>query len=410
MFRTRRIQLVALVSALLATLAACSPQPGQDPFFDPPEVDRTAPVDAVHGDLIRFRPSVFTTDPVTRRPVEEVAAFQVMFRSTSASGEPNSVTGTVLVPTAEWVGPGERPIVSFGIGTRGLSDACAPSWTITQGWDRAAESFRSMLRRGWAVAVSDMVGLGTPGTHTYGVAREQGTAMLDIVLAAQQIPGAGLHPRAPVGLLGYSEGGASVGWAAQLASTYGARLDIAGAAAGGVPADLRAVATALDGGPFSGLVLLAAVGFDAAYPELDLEGFSNELGTRTFERIKDVCITQFEGLRTLTDVGNRYFAGYLSDPEKVPFDDPRWVRRLEENRLGGTAPGVPVLLQHAYFDQMVPYEQAELLRDRWCAGGANVTWKVHFLAEHALGATLSEAPALNFLSSRFVGAHVDGNC
>jgi len=339
-----------------------------------------------------------------------VSAFQVMYRSTDARGEPNVVTGTVLVPTAQWTGPGERPIVSFGIGTRGMGDACAPSWTISQGWDRAADSFRSMLGRGWAVTVSDMVGLGTPGTHTYGVGREQGTAMLDIVVAAQQLPEAGLHPRAPVGLLGYSEGGASVGWAAQLARSYAAELNLVGAAAGGVPADLRAVAAALDGGPFAGLVLLAAVGFDAAFPELDLEGFSNELGARTYERIKDVCITQLEGLRTLAGAGNHYFKRYLSDPEKVPFDDPRWVRRLEENRLGATAPQVPVLLQHAYFDQMVPYEQAEILRDQWCAGGANVTWKVHILAEHAIGATLSETPAMDFLSSRFKGLRISGNC
>ena len=89
--------------------------------------------------------------------------------------------------------------------------------------------------------------------------------MLDIVRAAHHLPDAGLDASNPVGIWGYSQGGTSSGWAAQLAPSDVSELDIAAVAAGGVPADLRVVAANLDGNPFFAATL-AAAGYDAAYP------------------------------------------------------------------------------------------------------------------------------------------------
>ena len=44
-----------------------------------------------------------------------------------------------------------------------------------------------------------------------------------------------------------------------------------GSALGGVPGDLTATAEFLDGSPFVAFALMAAIGLDAAYPELDLD-------------------------------------------------------------------------------------------------------------------------------------------
>lgn len=412
--------------ATAAVVAACSPQLPPDDFYQPPTTSTTVPqpggpteppqVDPPTtpapraGDLIRVRPAAFTTDLINKTPDTTVNSFQVMYRSTSVLAQSNVVTGTVLVPKKPWQGPGSRPLVSVGVGTRGVSDSCAPSWTMSQGWDYEAGEYSMMLERGWAVAITDMVGLGTPGLHTYEVGREQGTAMLDIVRAAYQIPETGLDPSGPVGLMGYSQGGTTAGWGAQLAGTYAPELNIKGTAASGVPADLREVARALDGGPFVGLALMAALGYDTAYPDLNLREYMNERGEALLGRAEQMCITQYDGISTISEVGNSWFVDYLKDRTKNPLDDPRWIARLNENRLGSVKPSAPVIMQHARFDQMVAYPQAKELRKEWCAEGANVTWHTIMLAEHATGMLFSLNDNLQFLADRFDGKPVAGNC
>ena len=421
--RSRHLRFTAGVAvvAAIGLVGSCSPQPPPDDFNIPPvtepgkpspEAPSSPPLTAAPGagELIRYRPSVFTTDIINKIPYGAADSYQVMYRSTNVLGESNAVTGTVLVPKAPWIGEGSRPIVSVGVGTRGLSDDCAPSWTMSQGWDYEAAEYVMMLERGWAVAVTDMVGLGTPGLHTYEVGREQGTAMLDIIRAASQLPEAGLDPKGPVGLMGYSQGGTTAAWGAQLEATYAPELDVRGTAAAGVPADLLAVAKALDGGPFIGLALMAALGYDTAYPDLDLMEFMNERGENLISRAESMCITQFDGITALSDVGNSWFVDFLKDREKNPLDDPQWVRRLNENRIGSIAPAAPVILQHARFDQMVAYPQAKTLRREWCDAGANVTWRRHILAEHVLGMLFSINENLDFLADRFAGRPVQDNC
>lgn len=413
----RRLVAIVATAIIGATLTSCVPQPGDDPFFvaptqKPGDNGHSTPpaTESTPGKLIRFRESVFTQDPSSKRPVSGVDAYQVLYNSTSALGAQNAVSGTVLMPTSPWEGPGERPLITFGVGTRGLSDQCAPSWTISTGWDYEAEEYRQLLNRGWAVAISDMVGLGTPGLHTYEVGREQGTALLDIVRAARQIPGIGLSDSGPVGIIGYSQGGTSAGWAAELAATYAPELNIKGTAASGVPGDLLAVANALDGGPFVGLALLAAAGYDAAYPELDLRSYLNERGIKMLDRAASMCIVTIDGISQMIDVAGRSFKSLLKDPQRNPLTDPKWTARINENRLGSVTPSAPVIQQHAYFDEMVDYKQASKLRDTWCGSGANVTWRTMIFAEHALGLIQSFDSSVAFLSARFADKPVKGNC
>lgn len=415
----RKLAAFLLLAVLGVTLASCVPQPGDDPFYKSPtekpgggDSPGGGPINVgtAPGTLIRFRESVFTQDPVNRTPVAGVDAYQVLYNSTSALGRSNVVSGTVLMPTTQWTGPGNRPMVTFGVGTRGLSDQCAPSWTISTGWDYESAEYLELLAHGWAVAITDMVGLGTPGLHTYEVSREQGTAVLDIARAAQQISEIGLEPDGPIGIMGYSQGGSSAGWAAQLAATYAPELNVKGTAVSGVPADLVAVGKALDGGPFVGLALLAAAGYDAAYPELDLRSFLNDSGAEMLDRASSMCIVTVDGIRQLIDVAGKPISSFLKDPSRSPLTDPTWVARMNENRLGAVAPSAPVMQQHALFDEMVAYPQAAELRAKWCSEGAKVTWRTLFFAEHVLGLLQSFQPSVDFLAARFADEPVKGDC
>ncbi|GAA2606310.1 lipase family protein [Actinomadura fulvescens] len=406
--RLRRVLGVMLVSCLgLAALhgnADAAPQvpPSQDPFYTPP-----SPLPAGKpGDIIRSRPSVFTVDPFGKTPFGGVKSWQVLYRSESVQGAPIAVSGTVLVPTKAWTGTGKRPLVSYTVGTRGLGDACAPSYTLTQGLDYEELFIADALSKGWAVAVTDMEGLGTPGQHTYEVGGSQGKAVLNMARAAQRLPEADLA-NAPTGIWGYSQGGTSAGWAAQLATTYAPELQLKGVVAGGVPADLRAVADNLDGSLFIALMFMAAVGYDTAYPELNLDRYLNDRGRALLAKAKDVCLLSFDGVATLFDTAFKKISDYTTTN---PLQTPEWRARLDANKLGATAPSVPVFQPHATFDQIIPLKQADELHKSWCAKGANVTWKTYLLAEHVLGALQSEPDAVAFLGDRFAGKPTQGNC
>lgn len=411
----RRVLRTALASCIGVVLAATAVQgtaeaapqaaatpPAEDPFYKPP----TPLPPGSPGDVIRSRPSVFTVDPIGRTPYEGVKSWQVLYRSETVQGAPTAISGTVLVPTEAWPGGGKRPLVSYAVGTRGLGDSCAPSYTLTQGLDYEELFIADALSRGWAVAVTDMEGLGTPGQHTYEVGGSQGKAVLNMARAAQRLPEAGLGG-GPVGLWGYSQGGTSAGWAAQLAPSYAPELQLKGAFAGGVPADLRAVAASLDGSPFVALMFMAAVGYDTAYPELDLEKYLNDKGRELLAKAKDVCLLSVDGFATLLTTMFKKISDYTTSD---PLETPQWRRRLDENKLGGRAPAVPVFQTQAVFDQIIPFQQADVLHQAWCAKGANVTWRTYTFAEHATGMLWSEPDAMKFLADRFAGKPAEGNC
>src|SRR5690606_36337652 len=117
-----------------------------------------------------------------------VQAWKIEYNSTAADGKSNTVSGTVLVPEDDREGP--RPLLTYAVGTVGIGDRCAPSAGFPKGETREAPLIEGALLRGWAVAVTDYEGLGTPGTHTYTVGRAAGTAVLDAARAAQRLPDA----------------------------------------------------------------------------------------------------------------------------------------------------------------------------------------------------------------------------
>jgi Secretory lipase len=399
--RLRAIVCLALVAAVGVT--ACDPPfPGDDGFYRPP-----APLPSGQpGDVISARASRFTLDPLNKAPVAGVTSRQILYRSTDALGEPMAVTGTVLVPTAPWTGPGPRPLVAYAVGTRGVGDDCAPSYTLSQGADYEGFFVKSLLDQGWAVAVSDYQGLGTPGLHTYMVGPAQGHAVLDVARAAQRLPGTGLSTSTPVGLMGYSQGGGAAGWAAEMAAGYAPELRVKGSAIGGVPGDLTATADFLDGSPFVAFALMAALGLDAAYPELDLETYLNPRGQELVARSQELCLVSVDGFGTLIDVAFTHIDDYVTTN---PLGTPAWQARLDGIRLGRVRPSAPVLQYHGLVDEIVPFGQAADLRRTWCNRGATVAWTA-LPAEHALGLVQGQPLAVSWLGDRFAGVPALGNC
>ena len=359
------------------------------------------PARAAPGDVVSASPAVFAGEPLLRVPIPGVQATHVLYRSTDVRGDPNVVSGTILVPTAAY--PGKRPIIGYGVGTHGLGDQCAPSYEMSQGTETESELLMGLLNQGWAVAVTDYEGLGTPGQHTYAVGPSLGHAVLDAIRAASRVPSTGLAADAPVGIWGYSEGGAAAAWAAQLQPTYAPELRLVGAAAGGVPADVAAVARNLDGSGFFGFGAAALMGLDAAFPALDLRQYLNAAGDQIFTAHADDCLLQ---LLLPPFTLSRYAAITTTDV----LDRPDVQAAFAQSKLGLTAPLAPLLLYHGQLDEVIPYSIGLGLRDRYCAQGVTTEWQPYPLAEHITG-SLEAAPfVISWLRGRFAGQPTPNNC
>jgi Secretory lipase len=192
----------AHVTGAAATAQNCASAPAGDAFYVPP-----SPLPAgQHGDIVWCRPS--------SSPVSGSQAWQVLYLSTTASGQPTAISGTVFVPSAAY--PGTRPVMAYAPGTQGWGDQCAPSKEIAAGSFDEQFAVSNMLAKGWAVVVTDYPGLGTPGPGAYNVGIPEGYGVLDALRAATLLPGGGLSATAPMGVEGYSQGGGAADWAAQL--------------------------------------------------------------------------------------------------------------------------------------------------------------------------------------------------
>ncbi|WP_036321900.1 lipase family protein [Microbispora sp. ATCC PTA-5024] len=358
------------------------------------------PVRAVTaGDVVESTPTTVYLAPGKLLEVP-VNAWHLRYRSTSATGASNIVSGTLLVPKSSYLG--RRPIAGYAVGTHGLGDQCAPSASMANGTEAELALMSLMLLKGWAVAVTDYEGLGTPGEHTYMAGVSQGHAVLDSIRAAARVPGANLSSDAPVLVMGYSQGGSSAAWAAQLQPSYAPELRLRGVAAGGVPADLQAVADHLDGTADFGLAAAAGIGFDAAYPELHLSSYLTPQGAALFADAADDCVA---------DLRSKFAGHRLSDyTTSDVMHRPDWEARLTENRLGASSPRVPMFLYHAKGDEIIPYAVGRTLRDEYCARGVNVLWTGVPAGSHVLGAVEGGPLAVAWLASRLLGLPAIGNC
>ncbi|WP_219460431.1 lipase family protein [Nonomuraea rhizosphaerae] len=354
---------------------------------------------AAPGDVVTAQPTTVYLLPGKLLEVP-VNAWHLLYRSTSATGSSNTVSGTLLVPKAGYL-LGKRPIIGYAVGTHGLGDQCAPSASMGRGQEAELALVSLFLLKGFAVVVTDYEGLGTPGTHTYMAGISQGHAVLDSIRAATRVSGAGLATGGPVAIMGYSQGGASAAWAAQLQPSYAAELKVKGVAAGGVPADLRAVAAYLDGDENFGLAAAAGVGFDAAYPELDLEADLNDRGRALLADAADDCVGELSKLAGLR----------FSDLSPIDLmNQPKWLARLAENRLGAVAPRSPIFLYHASGDEIIPRAVGATLRSEYCRAGANVRWLSLPAPSHVTGAIEGGPLAIEWLTLRILGLPASGNC
>ncbi len=326
--------------------------------------------------------TVVTTMPLDVDSESVAASRRIVYASRDAHDRPTVVSGAVLEPVAEWTGDGPRPLLVIAPGTQGMSDNCSPSMTMHFGTAPPPPA-RHFLDLGWAVAVTDYEGLGTPGPHTYLVREAQGNAVLDMATATIDLLGGNIggfggdaDSGTPVAVFGFSQGGAAAAAAAEMAADHSPAVNLRAVYAGGVPADLESTAEHIDGSSLAGAMGYAMNGLISAYPEItdDVDAVLSDEG----RRFLDVTSTQCVGA-TLAEWGRSDSSDFTADgrtlAEHLGAGASGELRdAVAKQRLGTVAPEMPVFVTHNELDDVIPVTGARRLVRDWCDGGANVTY------------------------------------
>lgn len=415
MFRTWGILIAVIVVATYGVVGAVAPAAAdaEDGFYQPPNPLPSG----MPGEVLRAEPSHIPAAVDFPNTLPATAA-RLMYLSTNARGVSIPVTGTFIRPTLPWAGPGPRPLISFAVGTHGQGDQCAPSRLLNEYLyqNRVLDTFleyelvliQRMVKRGWAVVVTDYEGLGTPGVHTYVNRLASGQAVLDAARAARNLPDSGVDPAAPIALYGYSQGGAATASAAELAPTYAPELPIVGTYAGAPPADLSVMLPFLDGSVVAGILGYVINSAIASYPEY-ADAIHHALtpdGEDLIAKTQNQCLGE-----TIANFMFRHNQRYLTVDTATAATKEPFVSLFAQQRIGRHRPDAPVLIVSNRYDPLVPYGPAAQLARDWCALSADVEFFTNeqpplfnkLIVNHAFPMVVDAHRALEWTQARLVG-------
>ena len=435
---TRKVVLAAVkisavaISALLPTSLLFTPISNAEPvsdFYDASPDDVGNPGSVIRTEPLPLAGAVGAVPGVGTR---------ILYSSTDTHGSKVAVSGSYLEPAAPWSGAGPRPTVVIGPGTQGQGDQCAPSRMFpTAGQLRLAEpgnpsnygagvdsvgvNYESafafaFLAQGVRVFVTDYIGLGTPGVHTYVNRAEEAHAMLDGARAARTLAKAGADN--PIALWGHSQGGGATAAATELAPEYAPEVNLVGSYASAPPADLASVLRHIDG-----TGLMAAIGYTIngvldRYPAArePIESRLNDYGRSVLADVAGQCL-----IDSRTKYGKQSTASWTTDGR--PLADvvesvPEIQQVIEEQRIGRRTPASPILVNGALNDDFIPYEQTRRLVQDWCARGAEATLFTDTLPavnpgsgnNHLAPAVADFGVGLQYVLDRFNGKPIVGAC
>jgi pimeloyl-ACP methyl ester carboxylesterase len=387
-WRARRVLAAALAAAVVWALAAPAAAAdgdatGAEAFYAAPR--RLGDLDP--GDVIRSEPIAAPAG---------AQAWRVLYRSESAAGRPIAVSGVIVAPDAP--APARRPVVTWAHGTTGIADQCAPSrfpMVATR-----IPYVDELLAAGNVVTATDYEGLGTEGVHPYLVGRSEGRGVLDAARAARNLRATGAGRQVTV--IGHSQGGQAALFAGELAADYAPELDVAGVVAIAPVSDLGTIIGAAARIPrAAGFAVMAATGFAAAYPEIDLD----RLLTAEARAKAGVVDTECAGA-VIEAYAATEGTAYAIDPRvTAPYDE-----IVVANTAGRARTDAPVLLVHGTGDTLIPVVLSRLFLPSLCATGTVAELRTYEGATHGSVLTAAAPDVLAWVAARRSGEAAPSSC
>ncbi len=389
----RRLALVAVVVA--AAVGVAAPAASAAPHLPP-----TGPA----GDAFYFPSHLASASPgavVWESPIlspRGSRAWKILYHSRAIDGRDIAVSGIVITPTAS-PPRGGWPVVTWAHGTEGLADACAASKALDIAY--RIPGIETFLQHGYVVVATDYQGLGTAGEHPYLVGVSEARGVLDIARAAQQM--SNVHASNRVLVYGHSEGGQAALFAGQIARSYAPELHLLGVAAVAPVTDLTALlpeATTVSAG--LGYAVMAAVGYHAAYPEL------NPATVLTPQAIAGLG---FVNTHCASDVIDYY--AEMTPAQVVaqnPLNVPAFATRLAENTAGLVTTPAPLLVAQGGRDVLIPEPVTTQFVQRACQLGDRVDYLVYPKQDHDTVVSASVKPAQAWMAALVAGRAVPSTC
>lgn len=321
----------------------------------------------------------------------DARAWRVMYRTTDTHGDTVVATGVIVAPANPATKP--RTVLAWGHPTTGTAADCAPSRSFDP--FIGIEGMRFMLDRGYVIAATDYVGMGTDGPDSYLIGQTAGNAMLDAVRAAQSIPTT--HAGNDVVFWGHSQGGAAALFGAQLAPTYAPELTVKAVAVAAPAADLTALmGDHLD--DVSGVTIgsYAFNAFSEVYADqgATLDSILTPAAQTILPQMNALCL--MTNIPELHRIAAPVIGKFVTvDPTTV---EP-WATLLDENSAGGTAFAAPLFVAQGLDDTLVVPSATEKFVDHEAQLGMDVTFHKVGGADHGTIAYLTLGALMSWLDS-----------
>ncbi|KAH8901246.1 LIP-domain-containing protein [Thozetella sp. PMI_491] len=372
--------------------------PSQDPFYRPPcGFQNAAP-----GTVLRSRVATNLTSIIANSS----AAYNILYRTTDARGQPSWAVTTLLEPTAISE-QSPKKLVSYQIAYDTPSFDWSPSYGLynifsepnSLGLPTDSAFISEMLGRGWHVTVPDYEG----PLASFMLGLQSGHAVLDALRASlgAEITGS---CEVQTAIWGYSGGGIATAWAAELQPQYAPDLKISGAAVGAPPTNFTFLFDNLNKSLLEFLLPSALIGIVSQFPDahdafvaaLKKDGPFNE--TRLYEA------TTRNQLDNLVAFANQNLYDYLTT-EESPLEIPPIQEIVSTQTVLGTydTPKLPYFVYAAFDDHVVGMAPVEAVVSKYCYSGANILFQQNTVGGH-FAEEINGAPrALDFIKEVFGG-------
>lgn len=377
--------------AALGAAPALPAPPQGSAFWD--AVPTRLPADAKRGDLLWIQER--TDAPRNAR------GWNIIYVTEGASKGLEYTSGEVYVPRA--AAPSPRRLLVWGVGTPGFQDSCAPSRTplFRQNRTTRVPAIEALTDRGYVVAMSDYQGLGVPGGMSYLDGPLQAKASFDAARAARNIPDASVGTE--VGLYGFSQGGQTVLWAANLAATYAPEFKVVGIAPI-APASRHLDLSFYDLGipENAGYFIARMAGLQVGHPELQLRDILTPAGMEMLPAMSWGCYEIFAKAEELKEP----YARREALAEGTP-----WRARLEANdRFLPLPTSIPVLLVQGDADVDVPVQLTRAVLRDLCEGRNVVEYRELPGVGHGDAVPPTAALLPDWFDARFAGREAQNAC
>jgi fermentation-respiration switch protein FrsA (DUF1100 family) len=324
--------------------------------------------------------------------------YRVMYVSQSQTDQAVAVTGVIMVPKGK-APAGGFPVVTWGHGTNGMADKCAPSLSAA----KAAPAANQLLDKGWLLTASDYQGEGTPGLMPYIDGKSAAQDTINIIRAAHKLHGA--HASNNYVVWGHSEGGQTAMFGLHIGADYAPELHLKGVVAGAPPSQFNLIYTFLKNSPFRHYLMMATGGLNAAYGDAaaPVDQVLTPFGISLLPQLEKGCSSY---------LANNFKQVKIDTVIKAdPFTVPAWKAVLSENDPGTFTAGVaaPLLIIQGGNDEQIPVASTQLLATHLCGVGQELERWVYPGQSHAGVITPSLPDMIHWIDDRFGGTAAPGS-